>query len=61
MQGPQGPVGPAGPSVHSKLSNLDYESSGHTGFASAQMVDELWNYITLLENRINDLERRLAV
>lgn len=30
------------PTDHSQLTNLDYEHSGHTGFASKPMVDEIY-------------------
>lgn len=34
-QGPPGPTGPPGPgtTIHSELSNLGYNYSGHTGFS----------------------------
>ena len=52
--GKQGPAGPPGYTLtkHSQLTELDYEHSGHTGFASQETVDTL-------EQRIAELERRL--
>ena len=53
IQGPQGPQGPMGPANHSLLSNLAYETCGHTGFASERAMKAL-------EDRVQELERLVA-
>ena len=47
-----------GASDHSRLTNLDYESSGHTGFASS---NDLNNAVTLLSGRINDAGHKIDI
>ena len=44
--------GGTGTTDHSKLTNLDYEHSGHTGFASAAQIQEL---LDLLNNKQDTL------
>ncbi len=44
--------GGTGTTDHSKLTNLDYEHSGHTGFASAAQIQEL---LDLLKNKQDTL------
>ncbi|MBD5585304.1 MAG: collagen-like protein [Clostridia bacterium] len=53
-EGRQGPAGPAGTSNHAALFNLDYERSGHKGFASEV-------YVKSLEQRIAKLEEALII
>lgn len=59
-QGLQGPPGPSGPSNHALLDNLDYDKSGHKGFASAIDVQKLWNKILELEMEIQTLKDAAA-
>lgn len=42
-----------GPSNHALLSNLDFDSCGHTGFASERAVKAL-------EDRVQELEKLVA-
>ena len=51
--GPQGPQGPMGPSNHALLSKLDFDSCGHTGFASERALKAL-------EDRVQELEKLVA-
>lgn len=53
-EGRQGPPGPAGSSNHAALTNLDYASSGHKGFASEE-------YVKSLEKRIVKLEEAMTI
>lgn len=57
--GPQGVAGPPGPSVHSALSSLDYASSGHTGFASEEDINTLYEVLRVITGKLNDLEDRM--
>lgn len=43
-------AGGLGTKDHSKLSNLDYEHSGHTGFASAEQIQELLDKLNEKQN-----------
>lgn len=43
-------TGGLGTKDHSKLSNLDYEHSGHTGFASAEQIQELLDKLNEKQN-----------
>lgn len=56
-QGPQGPPGPPGDNNHKLLSNLDYASSGHTGFASEQDIEALYKKLDILEEKIAMLSK----
>lgn len=68
--GKQGPQGPPGPSLHNLLGNLDYDKSGHTGFASsvelqtveqsvAALNESLENFRNQMETLHNDFQRQL--
>ena len=59
--GPQGPQGPPGPSIHSLLKGMDYESSGHTGFASSADIDEIRQLLNEMTLRIAELEKRILI
>lgn len=52
QEGRQGPPGPAGTSNHAALTHLDYENSGHTGFASEKYVKELEARLVKLEEAV---------
>ena len=45
-------TGGLGTKDHSKLSNLDYEHSGHTGFASAEQIQELLDKLNEKQNTL---------
>ena len=45
-------TGGIGTKDHSKLSNLDFENSGHTGFASAAQIQELLEKINKKQNTL---------
>lgn len=61
--GKQGPQGPPGPSLHNLLGNLDYDKSGHTGFASSVEMQALGDSLAELraafENFQNEVQRQL--
>lgn len=44
--GKQGPQGPPGPGLHNLLGNLDYDKSGHTGFASSAEMQAIKDSLT---------------
>lgn len=49
---------------HSKLKNLDYENSGHTGFASSEDINkinqELLNFVSYNKQNKNDIQKTTA-
>ena len=45
-------TGGIGTKDHSKLTNLDFENSGHTGFASAVQIQELLEKINKKQNTL---------
>ena len=45
-------TGGVGTKDHSKLSNLDFENSGHTGFASAAQIQELLEKLNKKQNTL---------
>lgn len=45
---------------HSKLTKLDFENSGHTGFASQEELNEIKNKLFILEEEIRQLKQKLS-
>ena len=53
--------GGGGTFIHSELEGLDYESSGHTGFASTEYVDsELMALANTMNNQVGSIEAILG-
>ena len=60
-EGSAGGGGGGGTFIHSELEGLDYESSGHTGFASTEYVDsELMALANTMNNQVGSIEAILG-
>lgn len=59
-EGRQGPAGPQGVSNHAALTHLDYEGSGHSGFASSADVDALAAQLEIAQTELVRLGSLIA-